>query len=232
MDAHTLGLARACVEMELVGELSSARLRDELQALLSEEQVADSLRRMADLRLDRAVHPHLTADEDSIALAGELDGLRERFAPETPAWRLRLAALARRLTPDELYDWFERLKLRRRDADRIADAVTVAPKLRELAAATDEPAALRALAEPHDPDGVIVALAGATEPARSRLERYFDELRAVRLEISGGDLADLGLTESPRVGAVLDEILRRKLNGELEGRTAELEAARELIAAP
>jgi tRNA nucleotidyltransferase (CCA-adding enzyme) len=232
MDAHTLGLARACVEMELVGELSSARLRDELQALLSEEQVAASLRRMADLGLDRAVHPHLTADEDSVALAGELDELRERFAPETPAWRLRLAALARRLTPDELYDWFERLKLRRRDADRIADAVTVAPKLRELAAATDEPAALRALAEPHDPDGVLVALAGATEPARSRLERYFDELRAVRLEISGGDLADLGLTESPRVGAVLDEILRRKLNGELDGRTAELEAARELIAAP
>jgi tRNA nucleotidyltransferase (CCA-adding enzyme) len=232
MDAHTLGLARACVEMELVGELSSARLRDELQALLSEEHVADSLRRMADLRLDRAVHPHLTADEGSVALARELDELRERFAPETPAWRLRLAALARRLTPDELYDWFERLKLRRRDADRIADAVTVAPKLRELAAATDEPAALRSLAEPHDPDGVLVALAGATEPARSRLERYFDELRAVRLEISGGDLAKLGLTESPRVGAVLDEILRRKLNGELDGRTAELEAARELIAAP
>ena len=232
MDAHTLGLARACVEMELVGELSSARLRDELQALLSEEQVADSLRRMADLGLDRAVHPHLTADEDSVALGGELDLLRERFAPETPAWRLRLAALARRLTPDELYDWFERLKLRRRDADRIADAVTVAPKLRELAATTDEPAALRALAEPHDPDGVLVALAGATEPARSRLESYFDELRAVRLEISGGDLAELGLTESPRVGAVLDEILRRKLNGELDGRTAELEAARELIAAP
>jgi tRNA nucleotidyltransferase (CCA-adding enzyme) len=232
MDAHTLGLARACVEMELVGELSSARLRDELQALLSEEHVADSLRRMADLRLDRAVHPHLTADEDSVVLAGELDELRERFAPEAPAWRLRLAALARRLTPDELYDWFERLKLRRRDADRIADAVTVSPMLRELAAATDEPAALRALAEPHDPDGVLVALAGATEPARSRLERYFDELRAVRLEISGGDLAELGLTESPRVGAVLDEILRRKLNGELDGRAAELEAARELIATP
>ena len=171
MDAHTVGLARACVEMELVGELSSARLRDELQALLSEEQIADSLHRMAELGLDRAVQPHLTADEDSVALTGELDRLRDRFAPETPAWRLRLAALARRLPPDELYDWFERLKLRRRDADRIADAVTVAPKLRELAASTDEPAALRALAEPHDPDGVLVALAGAAEPARSRLER-------------------------------------------------------------
>ncbi|MGH3061216.1 MAG: hypothetical protein ACRDNA_07375, partial [Gaiellaceae bacterium] len=74
--------------------------------------------------------------------------------------------------------------------------------------------------------------AGAEEPARSRLERYFEELRAVHLEISGGDLAELGLTESPRVGAVLEEILRRKLNGELDGRAAELAAARELIEAP
>jgi hypothetical protein len=30
---------------------------------------------------------------------------------------------------------------------------------------------------------------------------------------------------------VLDELLRRKLNGELDGRSAELEAARELIGA-
>lgn len=231
MDAYTFGLARACVEMNLVGELSSARLRDELQALLSEREIGDSLLRMAELRLDQAVHPHLAAGEEAVALVAELDALRERYAPETPAWRPRLAALARRLTPDELYDWFERLKLRRRDADRIADAVTVAPKLRELAAATDEAAALRSLAEPHDPDGVLFALAGAGEPARSRLVRYLEELREVHLEISGGDLADLGLTESPRVGAVLEEILRRKLNGELDGRAAELAAARELIGA-
>jgi hypothetical protein len=34
------------------------------------------------------------------------------------------------------------------------------------------------------------------------------------------------------VGAVLDEVLRRKLNGELHGREAELAAARELIGSP
>ena len=232
MEAHTLGLARACVEMDLVGELSSARLRDELEALLSEQEIAGTLHRLAELHLDRAVHPHLEAGEEAAALVAELDGLRERFAPDTPRWRPRLAALARRLPPDELYDWFERLRLRRRDADRIADAVTVAPRLRELAAGTDEPAALRALAEPHDPDGVLMAMAGADDEVRTRLARYFDELRGVELEISGADLADLGLAESPQVGAVLEEVLRRKLNGEVDGREAELAAARELIGTP
>ena len=99
-------------------------------------------------------------------------------------------------------------------------------------AVTDEPAALRALAEPHDPDGLLMAMAGADDEVRARLERYFEELRDVRLEISGADLAHLGLGESPQVGAVLDEVLRRKLNGELDGREAELAAARELIASP
>ena len=34
-----------------------------------------------------------------------------------------------------------------------------------------------------------------------------------------------------QTGAILEELLRRKLNGEVEGRAAELDAARELLAA-
>jgi hypothetical protein len=47
--------------------------------------------------------------------------------------------------------------------------------------------------------------------------------------VTGSDLAALGLSESPRVGEILAELRRRKLNGELDGRESELEAARELI---
>jgi tRNA nucleotidyltransferase (CCA-adding enzyme) len=231
MDGHTTALARACLEMGLVGELSSARLRDELQLLLGEERVGDSVLRLAELGIDRAIHPHLSADEEAVRLIEAVDALRLEWAPDTPAWRLRLAVLARRLPPDELYGWFERLKLRRRDADRIADAVAVAPRLLERLAEAYEPAEIRALLAPHDPDGALLALALAGGAARERLLRYLGELRAVRLEITGEDLAELGLRESPRVGAILDEVLRRKVNGQLGGRDAELDAARRLIGA-
>ena len=63
------------------------------------------------------------------------------------------------------------------------------------------------------------------------LRRYFEELRFVTLDITGRDLAGLGLDESPRVGEILSELRRRKLNGELDGRETELAAARELIGA-
>jgi hypothetical protein len=40
----------------------------------------------------------------------------------------------------------------------------------------------------------------------------------------------MGLEESPRIGEILKQVRERKLNGELAGREAELDAARELVA--
>jgi tRNA nucleotidyltransferase (CCA-adding enzyme) len=230
MDEHTARLARSTIEMGLVGDLSSARLRDELVLLLSEGDVRHSIPRLAELGADRAIHPHLAADEDAVALFDRLVALAEEHGVEVPAWRLGLLALARKLPPDELYDWLERLKVRRRDAERIAAAITVAPRLVERLRERDaDPAEVVALAEPYAPDAPLFALALAELP---ELEDYFGRLRDVRLEITGTDVAELGLAESPRVGEVLAEVRRRKLNGELDGRESELAAARELIAAP
>ena len=227
MDEHTLRLARGCIEMGLVGDLSSARLRDELDALLEEHELEHTILRLAELGADKAIHPHLAADEEAVRLIRRLTELRDRYRLEVPSWRLGLAVLARRLPPDEVYDWLQRLKVRRRDAERIAAAVTVGPRLVDRLEKGAEPAEVVALADPYAPDAPLFALGLAElEP----LKAYFQRLRDVRLEVSGADLAELGLSESPRVGEVLAELRRRKLNGELDGRESELAAARELIA--
>ena len=227
MEEHTLRLARGCIEMGLVGDLSSARLRDELEALLEEGELEHTILRLAELGADKAIHPHLAADDEAVSLLRRLTELRDRYELDVPAWRLGLAVLARRLPPDEVYDWLQRLKVRRRDAERIAAAVIVGPRLVERLEKGAEPAEVVALADPYAPDAPLFALALADlEP----LHAYFQRLRDVRLEVSGADLAALGLDESPRVGEILAELRRRKLNGELEGRDSELAAARELIA--
>jgi tRNA nucleotidyltransferase (CCA-adding enzyme) len=229
MNDHAQRLARGTVEMGLVGDLSSARLRDELVALLEEADAGRSILRLAELGVDRAIHPHLAADEETVALLERLRALAREYRLGVPRWRLGLGALARRMSPDEVYDWLERLRVRRRDAEQVAAAVTVGPKIAERLSAEDVDAAeLVALAEPYAPDAPLFALATADlEPLR----RYFSDLRGVRLAITGADLAELGLGESPRVGEILGELRRRKLNGELDGRESELAAARELIAA-
>jgi tRNA nucleotidyltransferase (CCA-adding enzyme) len=229
MDEHTYRLAVGCIDMGLVGDLSSARLRDELEALLGEEQVGHAILRLAELGLDAAIHPHLAADEEAVALIDGMRALRDRYEVDLPDRRLGLIALARKLPADELYAWLERLAVRRRDAEQIAAAVTVGPRIVErLSREPAEPAEVVALVEPFAPDAPLYALALADLDA---LHAYFRRLREVRLEVTGADLAELGVPESPRVGEILAELRRRKLNGDLDGRESELAAARELIAA-
>ena len=227
MDDETVRLARDSVETGHVGDLSRARLREELIALFGEGHVDHTIVRIAELGLDEAIHPHLAADTDTVELLGRLAALDDEFELGVPPWRLGFAVLARRLPSDEVLGWLRSLKLRRRDAELIAAAVTVGPRIAEaLSGGAADPAEVVALADPYAPDAPLFALALADlEPLRD----YFRRLRGVRLEVTGRDLAGLGVAESPRVGEILAELRRRKLNGELAGREEELAAARELI---
>ena len=228
-DEHTEALARSCVASGHVRDLASSRLRDELVDLLEDPRAASGMRRLGELGVDRAIHPLLRGDDEAAALFARAMALRAELQVDAPAWRLGLAVLARAMTADEEYDWLERLKIRRRDAERIVGAVIAAPRIVErLRSEALEPADVVALADPFAPDAPLLALALEERP---ELRDYFTRLRDVRLEIRGEDLIALGLPESPRVGAILGEIRRRKLNGQLDGREAELEAARELMAA-
>jgi tRNA nucleotidyltransferase (CCA-adding enzyme) len=216
--------------MGLVGDLSSARLRDELQSLLEDAGAPGGIVRLGELGADRAIHPRLRADAEAAALFERARALRDELHAEVPAWRIGLAILGRELNTEEAFGWLERLKVRRRDVDRIVGAITVAPRILErLRAERLDPADVVALADPFAPDAPLLALAREDRP---ELREYFTRLRDVKLEIGGADLAALGLAESPRVGEVLAEVRRRKLNGEVDGRESELQAARELLAAP
>jgi tRNA nucleotidyltransferase (CCA-adding enzyme) len=230
MDEHTESLARACVAGGFIARLSGARLREELIELFEEEQAGTSLVRLGDLGVARALHPELAADEEAAELFDRLRDLDRRYELDVPNWRLGLAVLARRLPSDELHAFIEGLNLRRRDARHIAAAVADGPRLVEqLRDGGLSAAEIVALAEPDHPDAPLLALALGD---LDQLREYFDRLQHVELHIGGAELAELGLGESPRVGEILAELRRRKLNGELDGRESELAAARELIEAP
>src|ERR687892_29997 len=119
MDGQTERLARSCVDMGLVGDLSSSRLRDELVALLNEPAAPRAVVRLGELGAARAIHPHLAADEEAAGLLERLRELRDRHELEVPDWRLGLEAMARRLSPGALYDWAWRLEMPPPDSGQI-----------------------------------------------------------------------------------------------------------------
>jgi tRNA nucleotidyltransferase (CCA-adding enzyme) len=218
MDPETERLAREAIEAGLIRRLSGPRVREELIALLGESEASTSMLRMAELRLDQAVDPPLRAGLNAVQRLKRLRELSAEYEIDAPAWRLALETL---IEPGQTV---EALALTKRDQELVEGAPTDA---RELVDRGLGGAELADLAARHAPDAPLLALAIEDDPG---LRDWFDRLRHVRLDVTGSDLAELGVPEGPRVGEILGELRRRKLNGELDGREAELDAARLLIA--
>lgn len=235
MDRHTLNLARACSAMDLIGDLSSARLRDELVLLLDEPRVDFALRRLEELDLGPSIHSRLRAGAEERSLIRRSDALRRRhrLQAEVPAWRLRLVWLLRDLDPEEVAAWARRMRIRRRDAEVLERALVVANRLVARVARGASDADVYDLAEGQPLEAVLVAMTlDESGIAADRLGQYLDVGRHVRLEIGGEDLMAMGLTPSPRLGEVLRSVLHLKLNGVVTGREEELAAARLQVGAP
>ena len=232
MDAHTYNLALACSQMDLVGDLSSARLRDELVLLLREPRVDHAVQRMQELGVSRAVHPRLTTGPATRGLLRSAENLWRRYglAAEAPLWRLRLIWLLRGLTPEEIVVWAQRMTFRRDDATVLERAMVVGRRLGERLADGMSEADMREAAAGEPAEALLVAMVlnegGAGE---RRVAHYLAVTRWVRLEVGGHDLVDLGFEPGPQVGAVLRALLRMKIGGLLPAREDELEAARRLL---
>jgi tRNA nucleotidyltransferase (CCA-adding enzyme) len=234
MDGHTLSLARGSIETRLVGDLSSARLRDELLDILSEERVGVALARMAELGLDHALHPRLSAGERATALierAGQMMSPPPYATAKAPL--VRLACLCLEMFADELYEWLGKLRMRRAEQDVVAGAVTIGPLLGERLS-TPEPPAPSELYEllagrPIEVLLMAVLLAPDEKLAEERVRAYLERIRDVSLEISGEELKSEGVPESPELGRALKQTLALKLDGFVSGREEELAAALRLL---
>lgn len=221
MDTDTEAHAREAAAGGALATVSGPRVRDALLDVLSEEEAPRAVGRLADLGLDRGLHPALRADE-ARAAAAALGSLETR-ADRTLAVLAALLADA----PDELAPGLEALGLARPARDRVARAARAAPGLALALQGERSASELHALMSPEPPETLAVALAlGA--PAEPIL-RFLSDLSGVRLEVTGAELLDAGVQPSPALGHALEETLRRKLDGEVVGREEELRVALELV---
>ena len=215
MDPKTETLALLAVSE--VPRLSGARVREELYAIFAEHKAPAALARLREFGVDEALG--MTFPEESVLPA--LRNLDAQYRLGRAPEHLGLLAI------DASDEKLDELKVERRLVRSVDAAHRGADALREELAGSPSAAEVVDAVERAGPDTALYALALGEHAA---LRSYFEQLRNVRLDLDGDDLAALGLTESPRVGEVLAELRRRKLNGELDGRAEELAAARELIA--
>jgi tRNA nucleotidyltransferase (CCA-adding enzyme) len=217
MDDQTERLAREAAAGPGFSTVSGARVRDELLDLLREHEATVAVERMRELGLDRALDPSLEADPDLVASV-------QLACAETGADRA-LAGLAALVSsaPDSLRDWVEDLHLGRQQADAVMRAAAKGPQLASALRNELAPSAVHAVLSCEPPEALAMALARGAPG--DQVLRYLADLSGVRLEITGHDLLEAGVPESPELGRALEETLRRKLDGEVSGRDEELALA-------
>lgn len=200
---RALRAARYAARFDFDLEPDTARLLSEADlSTVSEDRVQNELRKIA-------------AEEDPArALQLIVDwGVMPTLDPAAPA---RVTEVTRLAAVPPWADWVDR------ELAVMLAIVRPLPQIRELARASVERAseAVR-LASTWDPAQLLVARALGAE----WLDRYAEEWRHVRLEITGEDLKAAGIDQGPAIGHGLEAALFGKLDGELASRDKELEIA-------
>lgn len=234
LDPSTEHLARQAVELGMLGEISGARIREELIAILDEEPALPALARLADLGALAALGPdgmdvgralaELRAVEDA------LPRLRD-VLPGAPSHRVALLIpLVAGSAPGAVERWVRRLRLPRVYLDAMLAVVTrgrtTARTLAERRGMRDS--RLRTLLDPLPSEALAYLFATGDGEARARIERYGTEVARVRLEVSGDDLRDIGVPPGPAYSAILSRVLADRIDGKVAGRDAELAELRRL----
>jgi tRNA nucleotidyltransferase (CCA-adding enzyme) len=204
IEAHTHELARDAVATEALTTVSGSRLGAELRLLAAEPDPVAAFLGLSELGLDAAIARGFGLHEPGVVQRA-LSLLPEDGRPAV----LVLGAALEDLHRAAQVSLLNRLAFPAQSRDRILDAAGgrgLARRLRQADRASEIAVSIGS-AGPE-----AVALAGAYG-AQAAARRWLDELRHVRLEITGADLISAGVAPGPALGRGLAAALGARLDG-------------------
>lgn len=215
--------------VEAVGEsaldtVSGPRIGAELRLLAHERDPLAAFAALRELGLDAAIDSRFGLEDPELARRA-LALLPDDGRPG----RLVLALAATRIPPPALEALLDGLAFEAADRGAIIAAATRGNALARALSGADRPSGIADAAAGAPPE--LVAIAGALGP-EDAARQWLERLRTVRLEIDGRDLIERGVSEGPAVGRGLRAALAAKLDGQAQGREAELAAALEAAGEP
>ncbi len=228
MDGSTSALLRQAVDMDMLAEVSGARIREELLDIIDEVRVVPILRRLEELGAFTQLAPE-GAESDRLLdelthVVGAFESLSHRFA-RPPRRRVALVVpLVASAGRQPAERWVRRMRFGREYGTPALVAAerarAVLGMLRDRRKMRDSRLYFALDALPDEAVVYLWAVGGRLE--RERVERYLDVLAGVKPAVSGDDLAALGMQPGPGYSAILAQALADRLDGKAVGREAEL----------
>ena len=230
-ERRTAELAAKALDTGALGSVSPARIGAELRLALREPDPIAALASLAELGVLGALDPSLRFSE---ALA------RAALAALPPDGRSDLLLLASLLASIDggagsdrdgaMKAFLDRLEFPAADRDRATRAALLAPALIAPLAAAQSPSQLRKAVVGAPLEALAIAAAldqlEPPAPAARAAREWLEELRHIRLRITGDDLLSAGVASGPEVGRRLEAALDMRLDGKLDDTSeAQLQAA-------
>ncbi|MGM0471457.1 MAG: CBS domain-containing protein [Bacillota bacterium] len=232
----TKDLIKYAIEQDVVAGLSCGRLSNELELILAEERAPQMLESLKEFGLLEYFCADLTWTDQQHQLALELSQLIEWFTNldsdlEVDRWQLRLMLLAANLSSKQVDELADYLNLNAKVVKRVKFVVEEATE--KLESLTQRELArheiyyqLKSLEEE---ELLYLVLIAEDEVVQERITTFLLELDRIELEVTGKDIIELGYQPGPYFKDALEEVKKKKLNGQLEGYQQELDYLRKYL---
>lgn len=205
--------------LPLLGRVSGARLRNEIDLILAEKSAGESLLRLDDLGALREIQPGFRVSERLADDLRHADEVQPAWLSEEPNARdLRWCLLLGQLEECVARCIAQRLDLKRRLIDSISATCRILAMADELAAPERRPSEIAPRLDKLPPIALHAAwlLLHDTPAAQERLRLSMQRWRMIRPCTKGDDLRALGLPPGPRYRRILQRLRGAWIDGDVQ----------------
>jgi len=210
--------------MNVFQRLSGHRLLEELKLLLGERETGQAVKRMADFRLLRCIHPKLAWSarlQTVLTSATEaIDWYRLLYLDRTiDVWLVYMIALLDVLPKRAVGEVLRRFPFSQGEAQKIRTASTGSHAIMRRLARRPPPTpaeTYRILNGLSDETLLGLMAKSKGEPVKRQISAFFTAYKHVKPVLTGADLKAMRLKPGPQYKKILDQLLNARLNGEVK----------------
>lgn len=229
---QTMRLIKNALQLELFDKLSGSRITHELKLLSVEKHPAECFNRLSELRILEAIHPLLKMNTERGRTLAELERVYTWYSllyldrPADP-WILFFLGLTQGTKKDEAIDICKRLHFSPREEREVLllrDLVgTCFMKLMGWQEGKSKLSEMFAVLDPMPVEGILFVMARSRkEHIRKNISQYLARLKDIEPDVSGQDLLEMGIPESPIMGQMLEAVRFAKIDGEVDTREQQI----------
>lgn len=212
--AHTRELASQAIAGHALETLSGPRVGNELRLLATEPDAVAAFESAAELGLPWSI--------DADLARRSLEVLPADGRPDLVVLACVFASEFTHQQSDQLVAALDRLGFTAADRDAIAEAATQAPELAKRLATT---ASRAEIARTVGTSGIETVALASNEGSQSQSLTWLQDLRHLKLQITGEDLIDNGIPEGPAIGQALAKAKDALYDGDALDRDSQLRVA-------